>query len=158
MESGLGDRRRQVLREMCLEFVFCEFSGFVGRKSSMLHRLWVEDEGVLTFEWVVLLTLLVIGVIGGVAAIRDAIIHESQGSVGAILDLDYSYFISAPLAVSVSGGPSDTNCTSSSVWSFGYVANANWGVLQGNGSERVDTTPINETGSPIPTSNLCPLP
>ena len=50
----------------------------------MLMRLWREDEGVLTFEWIMLLTLLVIGVIGGVAGIRDAIIHECQGVVGAM--------------------------------------------------------------------------
>ena len=42
----------------------------------MLKRLWREDEGVLTFEWILLLTLLVIGVIGGVAGIRDAIMSR----------------------------------------------------------------------------------
>ena len=53
----------------------------------MLKRLLREDEGVLTFEWILLLTLLVIGVIGGIAGIRDAIIHECQGVVGAVMSL-----------------------------------------------------------------------
>jgi hypothetical protein len=82
----------------------------------MLMRLWREDEGVLTFEWIMLLTLLVIGVIGGVAAIRDAIILECQGVVGAIVSLDQSYYVAQPLTVSVSspgGDDANQNCTSS---------------------------------------------
>lgn len=39
--------------------------------------------GVLTFEWILLLTLLVIGIIGGLSATRNALLHElgdlSQG-------------------------------------------------------------------------------
>ena len=46
----------------------------------MLMRFGCEDEGVLTFEWIMLLTLLVIGVIGGVAGIRDAISQEGRMS------------------------------------------------------------------------------
>jgi hypothetical protein len=67
----------------------------------MLQRLWCEDEGVLTFEWIMLVTLLVIGVIGGVAAIRDAILHEAQGTVGAVTGVDQSYRITTPLGVGV---------------------------------------------------------
>ena len=67
----------------------------------MMMRLWREDEGILTFEWILLLTLLVIGVIGGVAGIRDAIIHECQGVVGAMMALDQSYVVAPPLGVSV---------------------------------------------------------
>ena len=67
----------------------------------MLKRLWREDEGVLTFEWIMLLTLLVIGVIGGVAGIRDAIIHEAAGVAGAIVSLDQSYTVSAPVTFNV---------------------------------------------------------
>ena len=39
----------------------------------MLKRMWREDEGVLTFEWILLTTLLVIGVVGGISGVRDAI-------------------------------------------------------------------------------------
>ncbi|MEI8375710.1 MAG: hypothetical protein WCJ35_23050 [Planctomycetota bacterium] len=86
----------------------------------MLKRLWCEDEGILTFEWILLLTLLVIGVIGGVAGIRDAIIHECQGVVGAMVALDQSYSVVAPLGVAVRsrGGAADTGgCTSSASFS-----------------------------------------
>ena len=82
----------------------------------MLMRLWREDEGVLTFEWIMLLTLLVIGVMGGVAGIRDAIIHECQGVVGAMVALDQSYIVQPPLAVGVNsaGAATDATCNTSS--------------------------------------------
>ncbi len=85
----------------------------------MLMRLWREDEGILTFEWILLLTLLVIGVIGGVAGIRDAIIHECEGVVGAMVSLDQSYYVQPPLGVGVFsvGGTDTTNCTSSAGYS-----------------------------------------
>jgi len=78
----------------------------------MLMRLWREDEGVLTFEWIMLLTLLVIGVIGGVAGIRDAILANAQNVVGAIASVNQSYQVSAPLGVSVVGSSNGGDATS----------------------------------------------
>ena len=43
------------------------------RKTGMLKR---RRRGVVTFEWILLITLLVIGVIGGLSAVRNAIICE----------------------------------------------------------------------------------
>ena len=92
----------------------------------MLMRLWREDEGVLTFEWIMLLTLLVIGVIGGVAGIRDAINQQCQNVVGAMVSLDQSYNVQPPLVVgvfSVDGTDAGTNCaTSSAMGSVTLVA------------------------------------
>jgi len=94
----------------------------------MLMRLWREDEGILTFEWILLLTLLVIGVIGGVAGIRDAIIHECEGVVGAMVALDQSYYVEPPLGVGVlSLGGETTNCTSSAAYSH-FKDTAVWGA------------------------------
>ena len=42
----------------------------------MFARMMKEDDGVLSFEWILLLTLLVIGIVSGVSAARDAIIDE----------------------------------------------------------------------------------
>ena len=93
----------------------------------MLKRLWREDEGVLTFEWILLLTLLVIGVIGGIAGIRDAIIHECQGVVGAMVSLDQSYYVEPPLGVGVDSlTPTGSGCTSSAVYSK-FRDSATWG-------------------------------
>ncbi len=42
-----------------------------GNGKSALKRL-----GVLTFEWILLISLLVIGVIGGLSAVRNALLCE----------------------------------------------------------------------------------
>jgi hypothetical protein len=68
----------------------------------MLHLMaqaWQEDDGVLSFEWVLLTTLLTIGVIGGLAAARDAIIDELGDVAQAMLGIDGSYTIAYPLQV-----------------------------------------------------------
>lgn len=56
-------------------------------------RIWQEQEGVLTFEWVLLLTLLAIGIVGGLSAVRDAIISELGDAAGAIVHIDQSYSV-----------------------------------------------------------------
>jgi len=116
----------------------------------MLKRLWREDEGFLTFEWIMLLTLLVIGVIGGVAGVRDAIIHECQGVVGAMVSLDQSYFIAPPLGVSVTSlnttADTSTNCTSGASSS----AFADTGVYN---TGRTNVTPM----QPVDNGTLCPV-
>ena len=63
----------------------------------MLRRVCREDEGFLTFEWILLLTLLVVGIAGAMSAVRDAINAESISVAGAIENIDQSYFICSPL-------------------------------------------------------------
>lgn len=60
-------------------------------------QLWTEDDGVLSFEWALLLTVMTIGVVGGVSSARDAIIDELGDSAEALLALDQSYTIAFPL-------------------------------------------------------------
>ena len=62
----------------------------------MLKRIWHEDEGVLTFEWILLITLLVIGITGAISAVRDAIAAELIDVAGAIVSLDQSYSVVSP--------------------------------------------------------------
>jgi Flp pilus assembly pilin Flp len=64
-------------------------------------RVWKEEDGVLTFEWVLLVTLLTIGIVSGVAGVRDAIIDELGDVAQAMLSLDQSYVIDFPLEVVV---------------------------------------------------------
>ena len=66
---------------------------------SLLYRVWKEDRGVLTFEWVVLITVLVIGIVGGLSAVRDALITELGDVAEAMISLDQSYTILAPWEV-----------------------------------------------------------
>jgi hypothetical protein len=63
--------------------------------------MWKEEDGVLSFEWVLLVTLLTIGIVSGVAAARDAIIDELGDVAQAMLALDQSYTIDFPLEVEV---------------------------------------------------------
>lgn len=58
-------------------------------------RLWREDEGVLTFEWILLITVIVIGIVGGLSGVRDAIIDELGDVAGAAVSIDQSYTVTA---------------------------------------------------------------
>jgi hypothetical protein len=60
-----------------------------------------EDDGVLSFEWICLLTLIVIGIVGGVAGARDAVVDELGDSAQAMVALDQSFVWPAPLAQTV---------------------------------------------------------
>jgi hypothetical protein len=75
--------------------------------------MWKEDEAVLAFEWVLLVTLLTIGIVGGVAAARDAIIDELGDVAQAMLAVDQSYTIEFPLGISVHA-PTDSGSSDSS--------------------------------------------
>lgn len=68
----------------------------------MSNRIMKDENGVLTFEWILLITLLVIGIIGGIAAIRDALIIESAETAGAIVALNQSYAVSGPWYIKLS--------------------------------------------------------
>lgn len=79
----------------------------------LVSRMWKEDDGVLAFEWVLLVTLLTIGIVGGVAAARDAIIDELGDVAQAMLSVDQSYTVRSPLGISVHT-PTTTSSGSSS--------------------------------------------
>ena len=67
----------------------------------VLSRMWKEEDGVLSFEWVLLVTLLTIGIVSGLAAARDAIIDELGDVAQAMQALDQTYTIDFPLLVQV---------------------------------------------------------
>jgi len=58
-------------------------------------QMWHDEQGILTFEWVLILTLLVIGVVGATTAVRDAISVELVDVAGAATALDLSYNVTA---------------------------------------------------------------
>ena len=81
---------------------------------------WNEEDGVLSFEWVLLVTLLTIGVVSGIAGARDAIIDEMGDVAQAMLALDQSYSIDNPLAVEVHTETSSAASDSSFVDAASY--------------------------------------
>jgi Flp pilus assembly pilin Flp len=60
-----------------------------------LLSIWHEEDGVLSFEWTLLLTLLTMGIVGGLAAARDAIIDELGDVAEAAQGIDQSYSLVA---------------------------------------------------------------
>jgi hypothetical protein len=52
----------------------------------------------LTFEWILVITLLGVGVIGGIAAIRNTIICEYSGLVTCIGAVDVTRCLEGPSA------------------------------------------------------------
>ena len=60
---------------------------------TVLKRICSEDQGVLTFEWILLITVIVIGIVGGLSAVRDGVIDELGDVAEAVLHVDQSWTI-----------------------------------------------------------------
>ena len=82
----------------------------------MLNRIWNDESGVLTFEWILLITVLVIGIVGALSAVRDALNTELADVAGAIVALDQSYFICWPWEVTTPESADDV------VWDGGSAS------------------------------------
>ncbi|ADB15769.1 hypothetical protein Psta_1086 [Pirellula staleyi DSM 6068] len=87
----------------------------------LLQQMWNDESGMLAYEWTLLLTVLVIGIVTGVAAARDAIIDELGDAAEAMLALDDSYTIDYPLGFVIdgdsTGAASDSGFTDNIVYS-----------------------------------------
>lgn len=68
---------------------------------SLLSRIWHETDGVLSFEWTMLTSLLTVGVVSGIASVRDAVTDEMGDLAQAMVSLDQSYVIEQPLVIRV---------------------------------------------------------
>jgi hypothetical protein len=79
----------------------------------MLRKLWNDDCGaLLATEWVFLATLLVIGVITGLVAVRQAVISELTEFAQAVLALNQSFSFSGQTnCESFTGGSSASDTT-----------------------------------------------
>ena len=101
----------------------------------LINRIWDEDEGVLTFEWVLLVTLLTIGVVSGLAAARDAVIDELGDVAQAMMALDQSDTIDFPLAVTVHTTSASGATDSSFIDATDFVDCARNGLPVGQGAQ-----------------------
>ncbi|MCA9101891.1 MAG: hypothetical protein R3C10_27085 [Pirellulales bacterium] len=77
------------------------------RLKNRCRGLYHGQRGVLTFEWILLITLLTIGIVGGLSAVRDAMIDELGDVAEAVVSLDQSYTIVNPVEVTVHDGAID---------------------------------------------------
>jgi len=56
-----------------------------------MKRLLKNESGVMTFEWILIITILVIGLIAGLASVRDALVVELADTAPAVGSVDQSY-------------------------------------------------------------------
>ena len=58
----------------------------------LIHKLWADDGGALiATEWVFVATILILGIITGLIAVRQAVISELTEFAQALMALDQSY-------------------------------------------------------------------
>lgn len=59
---------------------------------NFLHHIIADQRGALSFEWILITTLLVVGIVGGMAAVRDAFIvtYGSGAQAATALDQNFS--------------------------------------------------------------------
>ena len=69
----------------------------------LMTNMWKEEDGVLSFEWTLLLTLLTLGIVSGLSAARDSIIDELGDLAQAAGAMDQSYSFPA-LTFTFGGG------------------------------------------------------
>jgi Flp pilus assembly pilin Flp len=100
-----------------------------------LLQLWQEDDGVMSFEWTMLVTLLVIGVISGIAGARDAIIDEFSDVSEATVNWDQSYSLPAAVILDSDGAPAFTLTEQTFADDGAVFTDCGRGGVAGQGSE-----------------------
>ena len=79
----------------------------------VLSRLWADDGGALiATEWVFVATILILGIITGLIAVRQAVISELTEFANALMALDQSYsFAGQSNCLSSTAGSAATDST-----------------------------------------------
>lgn len=81
---------------------------------NLMTSMWQEEDGVLSFEWTMLAVIVVFGIVGGLAAARDAILDELGDTAEAYLSIDQSFSLAAfgpfPAVVYVDPGHTFVDC------------------------------------------------
>jgi hypothetical protein len=69
----------------------------------ILWTAWSEDDGVLSFEWTILTVVIVFGIVGGLAAGRDALIDELGDMAEAVISINQSFSFTGIPALGIPG-------------------------------------------------------
>lgn len=67
-----------------------------------LKKMILDESGALSFEWLLITTLLVLGIVGGLAIVRDAVVVSYASGSQAVSKLDQNFGLKAD------GTPDDT--------------------------------------------------
>lgn len=73
-----------------------------------MEKFFRDETGNLTLEWIFMLSLLVLGIAGGIASVRNAMILEAGDDAGAAVSLNASYSVAAPPTLSINSQQSAT--------------------------------------------------
>lgn len=65
-------------------------------RTRKLLQINQNRRGILTFEWVLLFAVLTIGIVGGIAVMRDTVSLKYMQVGGAVGSLNTSYKVEAP--------------------------------------------------------------
>jgi hypothetical protein len=70
-----------------------------------------QRRGALTLEWILIITVLVIGVIGGLSMVRSAIVHQMHDMANSIISLQVTSQaeLDANGLLNATGNPNDVN-------------------------------------------------
>jgi Flp pilus assembly pilin Flp len=81
---------------------------------TLWNRLWSDDNGALiATEWVFVATILILGIITGLVAVRQAVISELTEFANAVMALSQSYsFAGQSNCLSSTAGSQATDSTS----------------------------------------------
>ena len=66
---------------------------FAGTVFSIRQRINQDESGVLAFEWLLVLTVLVIGIVAGIATMRDSVSLKMLEAAQVVHSVDTSYEI-----------------------------------------------------------------
>jgi Flp pilus assembly pilin Flp len=72
-----------------------------------LRRIWSNQSGALKFEWILVSTLMVFGVIAATATLRDSLLNELNDISGAILSINQSMTVQP--SPPINGMPAQNN-------------------------------------------------
>lgn len=89
----------------------------------MMKNIGNDESGSIAFEWIFVFTLLVIGIVGGLALLRDAVILEAGETAEAFLKMDTAYTVQAPPKIAMTnmkGGT--TSRESGTLYSFSLAS------------------------------------
>jgi Flp pilus assembly pilin Flp len=92
----------------------------------MLSKMWNDDTGALiATEWVFFVTILVLGIITGLVALRQAVISETTELAQAIMSLNQSFSFSGQENCESSSGGSSAIDTANTVFNSSVAVGTN---------------------------------
>src|ERR1700692_2486731 len=98
---------------------------------SLLSRLWSDDHGALiATEWVFVATILVLGIITGLVAVRQAVISELTEFATAVMALNQSFSFSGQSNCQASTAGSQALDSSNTINEASTAADSPSGVTQ----------------------------